>query len=204
MILLLDADGVIANFEKGFLNLWRREFPDAFYLPIESRRTFYCDEEYPSELKENIRFILRHPELFSSLEPIAGAQKAVKTMIDLGVDVRICTSPLFDNFLCASQKLEWIDRYFGREMARRTIITKDKGYAHGDYLVDDKPSPNCFTPSRSWEHVIMDAPYNQGTSHEKRIMNWTDGTYLKVLGLDHLVASSDNSIDGGALFPPNL
>ena len=185
LTLLFDQDGVLADFETGFLDLWKAHHPEKFYIPVSDRRTFYCDEEYPPEFKEDIRFLLRHPDLFINLPVIPGAQDMIDNLLVKGVDVQICTSPLIENEFCASQKIEWVRKHFSDDMAKRMIITKDKGYVIGDYLVDDKPEPNGYNnPRRVWEHIIMDAPYNREVKGKRRVMNWTDRSYLKVLNLE--------------------
>ena len=183
-IVLLDQDGPLADFEEGFLSLYRREFPDLPFVPIGERKNFYHRHDYPVELAEKVKEILFHQDLYINLPVVPGAQKAVEKMLSKGVNVRVCTSPLLGNDYCASQKLIWLERNFDKDFAERAHIGKDKGYVIGDYLVDDKETPNCRYPKKTWKHVLFDAVYNVGAVNDLRIMNWTDESYLEVLGIE--------------------
>ena len=43
---LVDMDGVLADFEGHFLNRYRQKFPSEPFIPLEERRTFYVFEQY--------------------------------------------------------------------------------------------------------------------------------------------------------------
>lgn len=45
---LVDVDGVLADFDRGFLHLWRTAHPDRPWLAPAARRHFYLREDYPS------------------------------------------------------------------------------------------------------------------------------------------------------------
>ena len=47
MIILVDLDGVIANFESNFLKLWREQYPDYPYIPLDERDGFYLESSIP-------------------------------------------------------------------------------------------------------------------------------------------------------------
>lgn len=43
---LVDMDGVLADFEGGFLKKFRAKYPDQPYIPLEDRRGFWVSEQY--------------------------------------------------------------------------------------------------------------------------------------------------------------
>lgn len=43
---LVDVDGVLADFEGGFLKKYRARYPDDPYIPLEDRRGFWVSQQY--------------------------------------------------------------------------------------------------------------------------------------------------------------
>ena len=41
MRILIDMDGVIADFEGDFLRLWKEQHPEKKFIPLEERKGFY-------------------------------------------------------------------------------------------------------------------------------------------------------------------
>ena len=60
MIILIDQDGPLADFEKGFLDAWRAQFPNEHFVPLHRRRTFYVRDDYPKELRDPNRQPILH------------------------------------------------------------------------------------------------------------------------------------------------
>ena len=141
MLILIDQDGVLADFDLAFHAAWEAlGHPHTAVLPSE-RRAFYVRDDYPEHLRATVEEIYTSQGFFSSLPPIPGAVDAVCELIRLGHDVRICTSPLNQYLHCVPEKYEWVERHLGSEFVARMIVTKDKTLVHGDVLVDDKPKP---------------------------------------------------------------
>ena len=78
MRILVDMDGVIANFEKGFLDAWRKENPNEFYIPLEERTTFYPEYQYPEHFRERIKSLQYRKGFFMNLSPISGGRLALE------------------------------------------------------------------------------------------------------------------------------
>ena len=53
LLVLVDMDGVLCDFEGHFLKLFRYQYPDDPFIPLESRNTFYLDEQY-GEMDEQL------------------------------------------------------------------------------------------------------------------------------------------------------
>ena len=172
MVILIDQDGPLADFERGFLDRWQVQNTDEFYIPIDKRKTFYLREEYPEYLTEKVDLIYCSPGFYIDLPPSQGSIEAVNILIGLGHDVKICTSPLSHYENCVLEKYQWVEKHFGRAFTKKIIVTKDKTMVRGDILIDDRPRiEGIYHPE--WEHVIFNAPYNR-TIEGKRRMDWSN------------------------------
>ncbi|XP_059937357.1 5'(3')-deoxyribonucleotidase, mitochondrial isoform X2 [Mesoplodon densirostris] len=105
---LVDMDGVLADFEGGFLRKFRARFPDQPFIALEDRRGFWVSEQYDRlqpGLSEKAISIWESENFFFDLEPLPGAVEAVKQMANLeSTDVFICTSPIKMYKYCPFEK----------------------------------------------------------------------------------------------------
>jgi len=173
MLILLDQDGVLADFEHAFLSAWRLRYPDIAPVSYEDRKSFYILQDYPPELRDKAEALYTAPGFIRNVPPVPGAIEAFKELLALGMDVRICTSPLSQFENCVAEKYLWVEKHLGREATNRLILTKDKTLVRGDILIDDKPSiTGAMRPQ--WRHIIYDAPYNRERRDVPRVtwQNW--------------------------------
>ncbi|XP_004090543.2 5'(3')-deoxyribonucleotidase, cytosolic type isoform X3 [Nomascus leucogenys] len=107
---LVDMDGVLADFEAGLLRGFRRRFPEEPHVPLEQRRGFLAREQYRAlrpDLADKVASVYEAPGFFLDLEPIPGALDAVREMNNLpDTEVFICTSPLLKYDHCVGEKEE--------------------------------------------------------------------------------------------------
>ncbi len=172
-IILIDMDGVLADFEARFIQDWKKKFPHHPYVPLEERETFYLEESYPDGLKKDIESIFSAPGFFQNLDVIKGGKEALAKMQGLGHEVFICTTPISKYENCVLEKYHWVANNLGYEWTKRIIVAKDKTLIYGNILIDDKPEQvGLKTPS--WKHVLFNAPYNKRVKEKLRITweNW--------------------------------
>ncbi|XP_058415492.1 5'(3')-deoxyribonucleotidase, mitochondrial isoform X2 [Diceros bicornis minor] len=140
---LVDMDGVLADFEGGFLSKFRARFPEQPFIALEDRRGFWVSEQYgrlQPGLSEKAISIWESENFFFDLEPLPGAVEAVKQMANLeNTDVFICTSPIQMYKYCPYEKYAWVEKHFGPDFLEQIVLTRDKTVVSADLLIDDRP-----------------------------------------------------------------
>ena len=179
MIILIDMDDVIADFDGEFYRKWNKIHPDKHITPPDERKCFYLIDESPEEYTELIRGVYTAPGFIKSLPVIKGSIEGVKEIASKGHKIFICTAPLNAYQNCVKEKYEWIEEHLGFEWTKKLILTKDKTLVQGDILIDDKPEVTGVAKP-VWEHIVFEKAYNRNTNHTKRI-TWQN--YKEVLGI---------------------
>lgn len=168
MVLLIDQDGVLADFERGLRQKWVQAYVDVPPLPPEARLSFRASLDYPVHLRARVAEVCFAERFFYDLPPLPGALEAIQALAHAGHDVRICTSPLLQNPYCVAEKYQWVAKHLGTAWLEKMILTKDKTLVQGDYLIDDKPDiEGQLRPV--WQQLIYDATYNQTVTHLPRV-----------------------------------
>jgi 5'-nucleotidase len=179
---LIDMDGVIAGFDLHILEELRRRDP-TYQGSIEDFTEFYTAQNFDEPRAGMVREIHNEPGFFLKLPVFEGAVQAWQAMQEGGLYPRICTSPLTKNPTCEEDKRSWLEEHFvphvGYSIVDEMHITKDKHEVPGIVLVDDRPKIR-MAEIALWQHVLFDQPYNR-LEEKPRIMNWTDGSYLKII-----------------------
>ena len=177
MIILLDQDGPLADFENHFITVWKERYPQRPCIPYEQRRGFYLTGQYPAAYREDILALMHEPGFYRHMPVTPGAAEAVRRLEEHGHELFVCTSPLLRYDHCVLEKYQWVEEHFGMDLVERMIVTQDKTLVAGDVLIDDKPE---VTGRRApvWEHLIFDCPYNRTTATRRRL-DWT--TFSEVL-----------------------
>ncbi|XP_036875508.1 5'(3')-deoxyribonucleotidase, mitochondrial isoform X1 [Manis javanica] len=184
---LVDMDGVLADFEGGFLRKFRARFPDQPFIALEDRRGFWVSEQYgrlQPGLSEKAISIWESENFFFDLEPLPGAVEAVKQMANLkNTDVFICTTPIKMYKYCPYEKYAWVEKHFGPDFLEQIVLARDKTVVSADLLIDDRPDitgkwPAAGAePNPSWEHVLFTACHNQHVQLQppgRRLRSWAD------------------------------
>lgn len=172
-VFLFDQDDTLCDWSGNFhKNLG--ELHPHLEIPEHGKRSpFELFETIPNVTQEAIQEVFHLDGSYRNLEPYKDVQKALNTFEYLGMEGYICTSPIYTNYSCASDKIAWMYENISSFWGNRTIITKDKTLVHGDYLFDDKQNiQGLRTPS--WEQIVFDQPYNQSLNTHKRLTNWSN------------------------------
>jgi 5'-nucleotidase len=174
-IILVDMDGVIADFEGGFLDEWKRRHPTEPAVSLEQRSKFYIVDQYP-KLRGSVRDIFKSRNFFLNLKPIPGSISAIRELASMGLEVFICSSPIDDYRYCVAEKYAWVDQNLGTEWVRKLILTKDKTLIDANVLIDDRPEVVGVVTPPKWEHIIYDQPYNRRVVNKQRLTwnNWRE------------------------------
>ena len=171
-LILLDQDGVLADFDAGFAAAWQQRYGEAAPIATADRRHFYIRDDLPAQWHDRLHRLYTAPGFFASLPAVPGAVAAARQLLAAGHDVRICTSPINDYQNCVTEKLHWVAEHLGEDWVARVILSKDKTWVRGDVLIDDKPEiSGSLQPV--WQHWLYDAPYNRHIPHPHRVC-WQD------------------------------
>ena len=112
MIIHIDMDGVISDFQS------------AKKAALKA---------HPSILEPHLEY-----GFYMSLAPIKDAISSVQYLIEeTPHDIYILTAPAVRNPASYIEKRLWIEKYFNTELARKLIISPNKGLLKGDILIDD-------------------------------------------------------------------
>lgn len=176
-IVLLDQDGVLADFVTGFRQAWER-FGLAPLVDTSTWTQWDLTHYLPTEHKHMIDVIMGQPGFFLNLPPMPGAVEAVLGMQEAGAEVFVCSTPVATSDWCTMEKIQWLRRHLGERISKRVFFTHDKTMVRGHYLIDDKPEiKGCVQPV--WNHVVFDWPYNAHVKNKPRLHNW--GQWREVL-----------------------
>jgi len=168
MIILLDLDGPLADFDFGIDMKWNRLHPDK-PINFSDRETFSFNNLYDKETVEEIVNIFFSDNFFENLPLVPGSQEALSTIQSMpNTEVFICSSPMFRNPSSYTSKRNWVYKNFGEDMARRLILAKDKTMIRGDILIDDKIHIKG-TLEPTWQHILFTKKFNSGVANQKRI-----------------------------------
>lgn len=170
-LLLIDMDGVIADWQKMFDGLLASHYPHIPQIPFDKITSFKTQKFYAPEYQADISNMMNTPGYYRDLLPYEGAIEALWEL-EKNYTVFLCTAPYVTHTTCASEKMEWVGHYLGTKWKEKMVITSDKTLVRGHILVDDKPEiKGAMVPT--WEHVVFDAPYNR--EKELRINQWSEG-----------------------------
>lgn len=168
MIILVDTDGVIADFVQGYTARWKSKG----YPGLDEWTHWRVERHIPDDHHHLVEPVMCEKGLFRGLPVIPGSQAAIQEMRSDGHKVLICSTPTAADH-CTTEKVAWLREHFGSEIARNAIFTQDKTIVHGDLLIDDRPEITGLIEPR-WQRVVFDQVYNRHVTNHRRLSRWED------------------------------
>jgi len=171
-VVLLDVDGVLADFIGAWVALARKEVPDFTEHDVTSWEFFDSPKLADADLREWIEEETCKPGFCFGLKPLGGAIDGAKSLLqDERVAVRIATSP-WSSQHWMHERASWLAHWL--DISERDVIfTHHKDLLRAHYLVDD----NASTVTR-WRAanphgvgVLWAAPHNRNVA--PRSSCWT-------------------------------
>jgi 5'-nucleotidase len=170
-VLLLDMDGVLADFMAGFRADWA-ERGGSPLLPPDEHTGWDLYGLMPKNERHLVAEVMNAPGFFAELPPVEGAVEAVHEIMREH-EVLFCSTPWDSSPTCLSEKAWWLQKHFGKGASKRAIFTFDKTLVHGRILVDDNPEIlGRATPT--WEHVVFSQNYNAHVKDRRRLDRWSE------------------------------
>jgi 5'(3')-deoxyribonucleotidase len=171
--ILLDVDGVLADFQSHYLGAIYAETGmvcDAASIDrwdIHETDVFIAAAKHIgielSALRKRVDAHVVKPDFCATIAVQQGAVEAVTRLQELG-DVFVVTSPWDSSPTWMHERHHWVHRHFG--IPRHHVIhTGRKHLIRGDIFVDDKLS-HVEEWSAAWPNglpILFDMPHNRGT-----------------------------------------
>lgn len=161
--ILVDVDGVIADFCGGFLKLINAQFGTE-YTPADITDYDIAKAlRWSPERTEAAYDLITHCDRFAAmLEPLPGAQTGVARLLEIG-EVYAVMSPWWSNKTWVHDRNNWLFERFGIG-AGRVVHTAAKHLVAGDVLIDDKTS-TCEEWRAAWPNGLA---VQWATPHNRR------------------------------------
>lgn len=186
--LLLDVDGVIADFhratENGMMKYFGlkpvREWTEWDILKMDwhhwrneiSRGT-------RDDHREMLKVVWNQEGFCAGIPEYEGAVEQVKQLSEV-FDVYFVTSPMVTSPTWVYERSEWLIKKFGKDLGKKVVHTHYKELVDGRLFVDDKPQHvydwnNCERScANNNAGLLIDRPYNQGAFGVTRISSLLD------------------------------
>merc|ERR1712048_1347768 len=167
-VVLVDMDGCLVDWDRGFLNAWNGRTP-------VDRRCYEMEKCVPADRFQEAVALFESEGFFRGLPEMPGGVDALKRLVAAGFEVMICTSPVANSRYCAQEKWEWVREHLGDAWLKRLVLTCDKPTVRGDFLIDDKPSISG-SQQPLWTQILFDALYNKDVELgcRRRLHRWDD------------------------------
>lgn len=171
MIICCDVDGVLNDLMQVTLNIYNER--NNASIKLDDITCHGLENCFEPEVTNGLKSIFDEPDLWNKVRPVAGAQDALRYLINKGHQVYIVTN---NSPYTYGQKFDWIRHYYPFIDSSKIICMKDKWYFKCDIMIED-----CFETlvAKPYYHrVLMNQPWNQSTKDYiydiYRCYNWED------------------------------
>lgn len=163
MTILIDVDGVLANFSGHVI---RTAGVDMTIDDVTQWDLFSLMGDAGVEAKKR----LKDPDWWLGIAPMPGAQDAIDRLRHDGRELIAVTSPWISCKGWGWARREWLKACFGIRH-NEVIITSAKHLVRGSMIIDDKPETvrkwSAYNPTLP--ALLFDAPYNRNDDWPGRI-----------------------------------
>ena len=157
LTILVDMDGIISALHKKWLDTYNAEHGTSFCVgDITTWDTHTALKCAPRDIYS----IIERPGFFLDIEPLPGAVKSLKYLVDAGHKVRVLSA---SSKYAASDKMEWVEKYLPFLSFKDVILAYSKDWVCGDVLIDDGPH-NLTAYQDAWSDSLVVGikyPYNE-------------------------------------------
>lgn len=213
LIFGVDMDTVMTDWEgegSMMLKIWNEILPDLRYIPCVEAKHWFIEDNYPNELRKDIREIYKNPRpgFYQTLPKMKGLDNGLLQLVDEGRIIIVSTPiarRLFntkDEFerreylrrysQVYQEKLNWLEENVAPVVGfmPETLFVQDKSTACCHVLIDDNPGVKDHTPIHPvWEHVLFDNDFGFNRNIQNHYKtNWTDSLLIK-----KVLAAAENS-----------
>jgi hypothetical protein len=193
IVLLIDLDGVCADWYGQIYRELKVIFPNDEIPSVHDLVSYFWEDSFDKKYHTYVDAICEAKGFYRKLTPYVEAQLALQDIEENCLDFIepfICTKPSsgYEEYLCHSEKIQWVAENLGHFWAKRTILAPDKtliGVQECTVLVDDHPCITGVNPNPPWIQLLYSQPYNTNV-RGVNIFDWGLWNNLKqVLSEDH-------------------
>jgi 5'(3')-deoxyribonucleotidase len=169
MRILIDLDGVCADFYGRLLDMYNNDFDDD--LTRSEITTWALAPAFRKATREQIRSYMSVPGFWSELQPIEGAVETLYGLHNDGHDLVVVSAAPGDSVIAGKEKFQWVHKHIEFLPHDNIILASRKELVRGDMLFDDGPHNTEVFPGMT---CMMDAPYNREGTSDFRVKTWAE------------------------------
>ncbi len=164
--ILVDVDGVLADFNKPLLSLMNRKHN--LSLSNDDVVEFHMQKCFSQYWDQDCENLINGQYFCFGLDLISGAKDGVAELRRQGFDVLFTTSPLTSNKYWHHERQKWLERHFDASY-KDVIFAHQKKYVQGATLIDDR-----FQNVKEWSKfnnkpaVLLSCPWNKDEAHAEK------------------------------------
>lgn len=171
MTILIDMDDVIEQLARA----WVQYLNDRYGTDVSPDDVHEWDLSlaFPSLTREQVYAAELDDAIWSRVQPMPGADEAMKRLLSDGHDIYIVTSTYYPTL--KTKMDEVLFRYFPYIPWEHVIVTNNKQMIKGDVLVDD--GPHNLTGG-DYRKILFTANHNRSLDEKSidavRVNNWEE------------------------------
>ena len=171
MTILVDMDDVLEKLVVG----WVRYINERFGTDVkpEDVNDWNMALAFPTLTREQVYSAELDDRLWDYVEPMPGADGALRRLIDDGHEIYVVTATYYETLRAKMENV--LFRYFPYLSWDHVIITRNKHMILGDVLIDD--GPHNLTGG-SYRKILFDAQHNRNFDEKSvgavRVYSWEE------------------------------